>query len=229
MASMLPRSNPPGYAAKLGWVLQENVLFNRSVKENIALADPSLPMERVIQAAQLAGAHDFILQLPEGYDTVVGEQGASLSGGQKQRIAIARALITNPRILIFDEATSALDYESERIIQDNMRDICKNRTVFVIAHRLSTVRMSDRIIVVEQGRIVESGHHDQLIQQQGYYAKLHSHQSHIPSIRTDNQDSQNGDTDHPINRRNRRGDRLMAELANISTATAPKPSRWSLL
>lgn len=180
---------PAWLRRQIGVVLQENVLFNRSVKENIALADPSLPMERVIQAAQLAGAHDFILQLPEGYDTVVGEQGSSLSGGQKQRIAIARALITNPRILIFDEATSALDYESERIIQDNMRDICKNRTVFVIAHRLSTVRMSDRIIVVEQGRIVESGHHDQLLEQQGYYAKLHSHQSHIPSIRTNHQEA----------------------------------------
>lgn len=175
---------PAWLRRQIGVVLQENVLFNRSVKENIALADPSLPMERVIHAAQLAGAHDFILQLPEGYDTVVGEQGASLSGGQKQRIAIARALITNPRILIFDEATSALDYESERIIQDNMRAICQNRTVFVIAHRLSTVRMADRIIVVEQGRIVESGNHDQLIGQQGYYAQLHSHQSHIPSIRS---------------------------------------------
>jgi subfamily B ATP-binding cassette protein HlyB/CyaB len=168
---------------QIGVVLQENVLFNRSVKENIALSDPSLPMEAVIQAATLAGAHDFILELPEGYDTVVGEQGASLSGGQKQRIAIARALITKPRILIFDEATSALDYESERIIQDNMRHICKDRTVFIIAHRLSTVRMADRIIVVEQGRIVESGNHDELIEQNGYYAKLHSHQNHIPSIR----------------------------------------------
>jgi subfamily B ATP-binding cassette protein HlyB/CyaB len=168
---------------QIGVVLQENVLFNRSVKDNIALADPSLPMERVIQAAKLAGAHEFILELAEGYDTVVGEHGSSLSGGQKQRIAIARALITNPRILIFDEATSALDYESERIIQDNMRAICQNRTVFIIAHRLSTVRMADRIIVVEQGRIVESGSHDELLEQNGYYAKLHSHQNHIPSIR----------------------------------------------
>ena len=168
---------------QVGVVLQENVLFNRSVKDNIALSDPSLPIEAVIQAAKLAGAHDFILELPEGYDTVVGEQGASLSGGQKQRIAIARALITNPRILIFDEATSALDYESERIIQDNMRRICQNRTVFIIAHRLSTVRMADRIIVVDQGRIIESGNHDSLMEQNGYYAKLHSHQSHVPSIR----------------------------------------------
>lgn len=180
---------------QVGVVLQENVLFNRSVKDNIALSDPSLSIEAVIHAAKLAGAHDFILELPEGYDTVVGEQGASLSGGQKQRIAIARALITNPRILIFDEATSALDYESERIIQDNMRRICQNRTVFIIAHRLSTVRMADRIIVVDQGRIIESGNHDSLMEQNGYYAKLHSHQSHVPSIReVKNQDaSQTGD------------------------------------
>jgi len=174
---------PAWLRRQIGVVLQENVLFNRSVKDNIALSDPSMPMDRVMHAAKQAGAHDFILQLAEGYDTVVGEQGSSLSGGQKQRIAIARALITNPSILIFDEATSALDYESERIIQDNMRTICRNRTVFIIAHRLSTVRMADRIIVVDQGRIVESGHHDQLIEQAGYYAKLHSHQNHIPSIR----------------------------------------------
>src|SRR5690606_10541458 len=148
---------------QVGVVLQENMLFNRSVRENIALSDPSIPMERVVQVAKLAGAHDFILQLPEGYDTVVGEHGASLSGGQKQRIAIARALITNPRILIFDEATSALDYESERIIQDNMRAICQGRTVFIIAHRLSTVRMANRIVVIEQGRIVETGDHDHLL------------------------------------------------------------------
>lgn len=137
----------------------------------------------MIQAAKLAGAHEFILELPEGYDTLVGEQGASLSGGQKQRIAIARALITNPKILIFDEATSALDYESERVIQDNMRHICKGRTVFIIAHRLSTVRGADRIIVVDQGGIVESGTHDALIDQNGYYAKLHRHQSYVPNFK----------------------------------------------
>ena len=127
---------------QIGVVLQENVLFNRSVRDNIALADPAMPIERVIAAAKLAGAHDFILELPEGYDTIVGERGSTLSGGQRQRIAIARALVTDPRILIFDEATSALDYESERIIQDNMRQIAKGRTVFIIAHRLSTVRRS---------------------------------------------------------------------------------------
>ena len=125
---------------QIGVVLQENVLFNCSIRENIALADPTMSMERVIVAASLAGAHDFILELPEGYDTVVGERGSSLSGGQRQRIAIARALVTDPRILIFDEATSALDYESERAIQQNMNQICGGRTVFIIAHRLSTVR-----------------------------------------------------------------------------------------
>ncbi|WP_415896382.1 type I secretion system permease/ATPase [Neptuniibacter sp. QD72_48] len=163
----------------IGVVLQENFLFNRSVRENIALANPGLPMEAVVQAAKLAGAHEFILELPEGYDNSVGEHGCNLSGGQRQRIAIARALITNPRILIFDEATSALDYESERIIQHNMASICKNRTVFIIAHRLSTVRQCDRIIVMDKGRIVESGNHDALIKQQGYYHQLHSMQSGI--------------------------------------------------
>ncbi len=175
--------DPAWLRRQIGVVLQENVLFNRSVKDNIALVDSSLPMDKVIEAASLAGAHDFILELPEGYDTVLGEQGTSLSGGQKQRIAIARALISNPRLLIFDEAISALDYESERIIQDNMQSICKQWTVFIIAHRLSTVRMADRIIVIEQGRIIESGNHKQLLELNGYYAKLHSHQSHVPSIR----------------------------------------------
>lgn len=163
----------------IGVVLQENFLFNRSIRENIALANPGLPMEAVVQAAKLAGAHEFILELPEGYDNPVGEHGCNLSGGQRQRIAIARALITNPRILLFDEATSALDYESERIIQQNMHAICHNRTVFIIAHRLSTVRQCDRIIVMDKGRIVETGNHDELIKQQGYYYQLNSMQSGI--------------------------------------------------
>jgi ATP-binding cassette, subfamily B, bacterial HlyB/CyaB len=158
---------------QVGAVLQENVLFNQSIRDNIALPDPSMPIERVVEAAKLAGAHDFILELPEGYDTIVGERGASLSGGQRQRIAIARALVTNPRILIFDEATSALDYESERIIQDNMQRIAQGRTVFVIAHRLSTVRRSDRIITIDRGRLVEDGTHDELLTKGGRYATLH--------------------------------------------------------
>jgi subfamily B ATP-binding cassette protein HlyB/CyaB len=169
---------------QIGVVLQESMLFNCSVRENIALSDPALPMERVIEAATLAGAHDFILELPEGYDTIVGERGSSLSGGQRQRVAIARALITNPRILIFDEATSALDYESERIIQDGMKEeICKGRTVIIIAHRLSTVRRSDRIITVDRGRVVEDGSHDELIKTGGRYASLYLLQAGIQDVR----------------------------------------------
>jgi ATP-binding cassette, subfamily B, bacterial HlyB/CyaB len=162
---------------QIGVVLQENVLFRRTVRENIALCDPGMPMEQVIQAAKLAGAHDFILELPQSYDTMIEEHGANLSGGQRQRIAIARALITNPRILIFDEATSALDYESERIIQDNMRQICRQRTVFIIAHRLTAVKQADRIIVMDRGEIVEMGSHRELIERQGAYAALHKHQA----------------------------------------------------
>ena len=159
---------------QIGVVLQDNMLFARSIRENIALTDPGAPIEAVMQAAKLAGAHEFILELPEGYDTVVGEHGASLSGGQRQRIAIARALIGNPRILIFDEATSALDYESERIIQHNMQDICKGRTVIIIAHRLSAVRDANRILVMDRGQIVEQGTHAELLAHQaGHYSRLH--------------------------------------------------------
>ncbi|HEX5755669.1 MAG TPA: type I secretion system permease/ATPase [Arenimonas sp.] len=159
----LALADPAWLRRQLGVVLQENFLFNRSVRENIALADPGMPLERIMQAAQMAGAHEFILELPEGYDTVVGEHGASLSGGQRQRIAIARALVTDPRILIFDEATSALDYESEHAVMRNMRHICQGRTVLIIAHRLSTVRHAHRIVVVDKGRIVEIGTHDELL------------------------------------------------------------------
>jgi ATP-binding cassette, subfamily B, bacterial HlyB/CyaB len=166
---------------QIGVVLQENWLFNRSVRENIAIADPAAPIEAVMHAAQLAGAHEFVSELPEGYDTIVGEQGATLSGGQRQRIAIARALFTNPRILILDEATSALDYESEAILQRNMAAICQGRTVIVIAHRLSSVRGANRIVVMDKGRIVEMGSHDALLQQPGgLYARLWSMQSGLP-------------------------------------------------
>jgi ATP-binding cassette, subfamily B, bacterial HlyB/CyaB len=175
--------DPSWLRRQLGIVLQENVLFNRSVRDNIALADPAMRIERVIEAAHLAGAHDFILKLPEGYDTVVGERGSSLSGGQKQRIAIARALVADPRILIFDEATSALDYESERIIMQNMQEIAKGRTVFIIAHRLSTLRRADRIITVEGGRIAEDGTHDQLVRRGGRYASLYHTQAGIHEVR----------------------------------------------
>ncbi|MCE4058969.1 type I secretion system permease/ATPase [Pandoraea sputorum] len=159
---------------QVGVVLQESVLFNGTVRENIALVTPGAPLSKVIRIASLAGAHEFITELPDGYDTLVGEHGATLSGGQRQRIAIARALMADPRILIFDEATSALDYESERVIQNNMRAICQGRTVLIVAHRLSAVRGANRIVVMERGRIVEVGAHEDLLRNpEGIYTKLH--------------------------------------------------------
>lgn len=158
---------------QIGVVLQENVLFNRTIHENIALANPGMPRGRVIAAARLAGADEFIAKLALGYDTPIEERGANLSGGQRQRIAIARALATQPRILIFDEATSALDYESERMIQANMRRIVRGRTVIIIAHRLAAVRHCDRIIAIENGAIVEEGnHHSLLARSESLYARL---------------------------------------------------------
>ena len=168
---------------QVGIVLQDNILFNCSVRENIALADPAMPMDRIVAAAKLAGAHEFILELQDNYDAIIGERGSSLSGGQRQRIAIARALVSDPRILIFDEATSALDYESERIIQQNMESIAKGRTVFIIAHRLSTVRTADRIITIDRGRVVEDGTHDELIRTGGRYATLFRLQSGLHGVR----------------------------------------------
>lgn len=175
--------DPAWLRRQIGVVLQENVLFNRSVRDNIALADPAMPIERILAAAQLAGAHEFILELPKGYDTIVGERGSSLSGGQRQRLAIARALVTDPHILIFDEATSSLDYESERIIQDNMPQIARGRTVFIIAHRLSTVRRTDRIITIDRGRLVEDGTHEDLVRTGGRYASLFRLQAGIHEVR----------------------------------------------
>jgi len=164
--------DPAWLRRQIGMVLQENVLFNRSIRDNIALTDPGASLERVIHVAKLAGVHEVITKLPEGYDTRVGDNGCGLSGGQKQRIAIARALLSNPRILVFDEATSALDYESERAIQNNMQLICQGRTVIIIAHRLSAVRQADRILALDNGQVVEMGQHDELLARRGYYAHL---------------------------------------------------------
>jgi subfamily B ATP-binding cassette protein HlyB/CyaB len=179
----LAQIDPSWLRRQIGVVLQENVLFNRSIRDNVALADPAAPIERVVAAARMAGAHDFILELPEGYDTLVGERGGSLSGGQRQRIAIARALMSDPRILIFDEATSALDYESERIVHQNMAQIARGRTVFVIAHRLSALRLADRILTIERGRITEDGTHDELIKTGGRYATLYRLQAGLHEVR----------------------------------------------
>jgi len=168
--------DPPWLRRQVGVVLQENILFNRTVRENIALGDPTRPMEAVIEAAKLAGAHEFILELNHGYDTVIDERGGNLSGGQRQRMAIARALINDPRILILDEATSALDAESEEIIQHNLARIAKGRTVIIIAHRLSAVRQCHRIITVEAGEVTETGTHAELLRAGGRYAQLHTKQ-----------------------------------------------------
>lgn len=165
--------NPVWLRTNIGIVLQENYLFSGTIKDNISLPRPNVPMEGIIQAAKIAGAHEFISKLPKGYDTEVGERGSSLSGGQKQRIAIARALISNPKILIFDEATSALDYESEKIIKNNMAMISKGRTTIVIAHRLSTIKDCDLIVCFDNGQIVEIGTHEDLLQKDSYYKKLY--------------------------------------------------------
>lgn len=162
---------------QIGVVLQESFLFNASVRENIAVQNPAASIEEIISVAQIAGAHEFISELPEGYDTLIGEKGTGLSGGQKQRLAIARALITNPKILIFDEATSALDYESEMIIQKNLKQICKNRTVLLIAHRLSTLRDADAIMVIDHGRIIEYGSQKMLLNKKGAYYQMLSKQN----------------------------------------------------
>lgn len=169
--------NPVWLRTNIGIVLQDNYLFSGTIKDNIALPRPNVPMEGIVQVSKISGAHDFISQLPKGYDTEVGERGSSLSGGQRQRIAIARALISNPKILIFDEATSALDYESEKIIRDNLGMITKGRTTIIIAHRLSTIMDCDTIVCFDKGRIVEQGTHEELLAKDGYYRKLYMAQN----------------------------------------------------
>lgn len=165
--------DPAALRAKIRSVPQDPVIFAGTVADNIRYGRPDASVEEVRRAAEQAAADTFIRMLPEGYETLIGERGITLSGGQRQRLAIARALVTNPRVLIFDEATSALDYESESIIQDNMRRIVEGRTVIVIAHRLSTVRAADRILTVENGAIVEDGRHEDLLLRDGRYAMLH--------------------------------------------------------
>lgn len=158
----------------MGIVTQETILFNGTVKSNIAYGLDDCPLEKVIEAAKIANAHNFIMELPNGYDTMIGERGLKISGGQRQRLSIARALLKNPEILIFDEATSALDSESEILVQEALERLMENRTTFVIAHRLSTIRNATRIFVIEEGRIVQSGSHQDLIKEDyGLYKKLY--------------------------------------------------------
>ncbi|MFC5472247.1 ABC transporter ATP-binding protein [Cohnella suwonensis] len=163
--------------ANIGMVLQDNILFSGSVRENVLLGDPDASEEQMIEAARRANAHDFIMGLPAGYDTEIGERGVKLSGGQKQRIAIARVFLKDPPILVLDEATSALDLESEHLIQESLSSLSDNRTTLVVAHRLSTITHADQIIVIERGEIVERGTHEQLMQREGAYARLYNVQN----------------------------------------------------
>lgn len=168
--------NPNQLRTQIGVVLQENFMFNGTVADNIRIHHPGASIEEVMEAAEAAGAHDFILELTNGYDTIIGEKGIQLSGGQKQRVAIARAILADPKILIFDEATSALDYESEAIIQKNLKQICKNRTVVIIAHRLSTLRDADKIMVIDGGKLAEYDTHDNLMKKHDLYYDLYNMQ-----------------------------------------------------
>lgn len=166
--------NASNWREQIGFISQEPILFDCSIQENIRYGKPDASCEEVQRAAQLAHAHSFITKFPHGYETRVGERGTSLSGGQKQRIAIARAILKNPSILILDEATSALDTESEKLVQQAIENVMKNRTVLIIAHRLATIERADCILVMKEGRVVEKGTHAELMRRRGVYWNLHN-------------------------------------------------------
>ena len=163
----------------MGVVTQDAILFNDTIANNISFGLENSSDDKIIEAAKIANAHDFIMQLPKGYETNIGDGGGKLSGGQKQRISIARAVLKNPDILVLDEATSALDTESEKLVQDALNNLMKNRTSLIIAHRLSTIQHADEIIVMQDGKIMERGTHEDLINQKGIYTKLTEMQSFV--------------------------------------------------
>ncbi len=170
------------FRRNIGIVLQEPFLFFGTIAENIAYGRPEATRDEIVQAARAAHAHQFITRLPDGYDSMVGERGQTLSGGERQRISIARALLTNPRILILDEATSAVDNETEREIQAALENLIRGRTTIAIAHRLTTLRNADRIVVLEAGKIVEVGRHESLLESQGLYHRLYQSQREAASV-----------------------------------------------
>jgi ATP-binding cassette subfamily B protein len=174
--------NIANYRSQIGIVLQEPFLFNGTIAENIAYGKPDASLEEIMVAARAANAHDFIVSKPDGYDSVVGERGVQLSGGEKQRISIARAILHNPRILILDEATSSVDVETERQIQEAIGRLVEGRTTFAIAHRLSTLRNADRLIVLERGEIVEMGTHEELMKKRGVFCNLVETQRAVTEI-----------------------------------------------
>ena len=175
--------NLTGYREQIGVVLQEPYLFHGTIWANIAYAHPDANAEEIIAAARAANAHEFILRMPDGYDTIIGERGQTLSGGERQRISIARAILRDPRILILDEATASVDTETEVLIQTALERLVKNRTTIAIAHRLSTLRRAHRLVVLEAGKLVEFGTHEELLKSGGLYSRLCKLQSELSQMR----------------------------------------------